>query len=110
MTLRRLDPQQGTPHVQRNRPGFQAGGPAASTPRNKSTGLKIGCWTHGEPHYQCNFSVERERADGSIGPTIVEDLGKAHIIHATVINHQAEHQFIVLETSSIIANQTFGFR
>jgi hypothetical protein len=44
----------------------------------------------------------------SSGPTIVGDLGKAHMIHAMVNNHQAEHQSTVLETSGTIANQNFS--
>jgi hypothetical protein len=36
----------------------------------------------------------------------VGDLGKAHRIHAAVNNHQEENQLNVLETSSIIADQT----
>jgi hypothetical protein len=35
--------------------------------------------------------MERTRASGSAGPTIVEDMGKAHWIHAAVNNHQEEH-------------------
>jgi hypothetical protein len=35
-------------------------------------------------------------------------LGKAHRIHATVNNHQAEHQSTVLETSGTIVDQNFS--
>jgi hypothetical protein len=33
-------------------------------------------------------------------------LGKAHWIHASVNNRQAEHQSTILETSGIIVDQT----
>jgi hypothetical protein len=52
--------------------------------------------------------VERTRASGSVGPTTVGDLGKAHRIHAVVNNHQEEHQSTVLETSGTIADQTLS--
>jgi hypothetical protein len=52
--------------------------------------------------------VERTRASGSVGPTTMGDLGKAHRIHAVVNNHQAEHQSTVLETSGTIADQTLS--
>jgi hypothetical protein len=62
----------------------------------------------GEPHYQRDFPVERTRASGSSGPTTVEDLGKAHRIHAVVNKHQAEHQSTMLETSGTLADQTLS--
>jgi hypothetical protein len=45
---------------------------------------------------------------GSAGPTTVGDMGKAHQIHATVNNHQVEHQSTVLKTTSTIADQTLS--
>jgi len=38
----------------------------------------------------------------------VGDLGKAHRIHASVNNHQEEHQSTVLETTGKINNQNFS--
>jgi hypothetical protein len=70
MKPRRPNPQQRTPYrgplhqqqrrpkqqyfryVQWNRPGSQAGRPTTSTLGTRSTGMKAGCWTCGEPHYQ----------------------------------------------------------
>jgi hypothetical protein len=75
---------------------------------NKSSGSNTRCWTCGETHYQCDYPVERDREVGSVGPTTVGDLGKAHQIHAMVNNHQAEHQSTVLEMLGTIADQTFG--
>jgi hypothetical protein len=46
---------------------------------------------------------------GSQGTTTMGDLGKAHMIHATMNNHQDEHQFIEINTSSMIVDQTFIF-
>ena len=45
---------------------------------------------------------------GSAGPTIVGDMGKAHRIHATVNNRQAEHQSTMLETTGTVADQTLS--
>jgi hypothetical protein len=47
--------------VQQNRPGFQVGGQSSSTSGTRTTGLKKGCWTCGEPHYQRDCPVERAR-------------------------------------------------
>ena len=44
----------------------------------------------------------------SSGPTTVGDLGKAHMIHATVNNHQAEHQSTMLKMLGTIADQNFS--
>jgi hypothetical protein len=125
-TPRRPPPQQQTPYqgpphqqqrrqqqqqfrpVQQNRPGFQAGGPSSSTSGTRTTGLKKGCWTCGEPHYQCDCLVERTRASGSAGPTTVVDMGKAHQIHVAVNNRKAEHQSTVLEMTSTVADQTLS--
>jgi hypothetical protein len=60
----------------------------------------------GEPHFQCDYPVKRTRASGSVGPTTMGDLGKAHRIHAVVNKCQAEHQSTVLKTSSIVIDQT----
>jgi hypothetical protein len=94
--------------VQQNIPGFQAGGLSSSTLGTRSTGPKKGCWTCGEPHYQRDFPVERTRASGSVGPTTVGDMGKAHRIHAVVNNRQAEHQSTMLETSGTVVDQTLS--
>jgi hypothetical protein len=51
---------------------------------------------------------ERPRAYGSIGPTTMGYLGKAHQIHAAVNNFLAEHQSIVLEMSCIVTDQTLS--
>jgi hypothetical protein len=125
-TPRRLPPQQQTPYrgpqhqqqrrpqqqqfrpVQQNRPGFQADGQSSSTSGTRTTGLKKGCWTCGEPHYQRDCPVERARASGSAGPATVGDMGKAHRIHAVVNNRQAEHQSTVLEMTGTIADQTLS--
>jgi hypothetical protein len=45
----------------------------------------------GEPHFQRNYPMKRTRSFGSLGPTTMGDLGKAHQIHAVVNNHQEEH-------------------
>jgi hypothetical protein len=79
-----------------------------STSGTRSTGPKKGCWTCGEPHDQRDYPVGRTRASGSVGPTSVGDLGKAHLIHAAVNNLQAEHQSTVLETSSTVVDQTLS--
>jgi hypothetical protein len=100
--------QQQFRHVQKNRPGFQAGGPSTSISGTRSIGPKKGCWTCGEPHYQRDCPEERTRAFGSARPTTVGDLGKTHRIHAVVNNRQAEHQSTVLETSGIVADQTLS--
>jgi hypothetical protein len=125
-TPRRPPPQQQTPYrgpqhqqqrrpqqqqfrpVQQNRPGCQASGPSSSTSGTRTTGLKKGCWTCGEPHYQCDCPVERTRASGSTGPTTMGDMGKAHWIHAAVNNRQVEHQSTVLETTGTVADQTLS--
>ena len=52
--------------------------------------------------------MERTRTSGSAGPTIVGDMGKAHRIHATVNNRQAEHQSTVLETTGTVTDQTLS--
>jgi hypothetical protein len=70
--------------------------------------MKKGCWTCGEPHYQCDYLVERTRASGSVGPTTMGDLGKAHWIHAMVNNYEEEHQSTMLETSGIVIDQTLS--
>jgi hypothetical protein len=44
----------------------------------------------------------------SARPTTVGDMGKAHRIHAVVNNRQAEHQSIVLKTTSTVADQTLS--
>jgi hypothetical protein len=49
--------------------------------------------------------MERTRASRSARSTTVGDMGKAHRIRGTVNNRQEEHQSIVLETTSTIANQ-----
>jgi hypothetical protein len=36
------------------------------------------------------------------------DMGKAHRIYAAMNNHQAKHQLTVLETSSVVADQTLS--
>jgi hypothetical protein len=46
---------------------------------------------------------------GSVGPTTVEDLGKAHRMHEVVNNHQEEHHSIVLKTSGTVTDQTLRF-
>jgi hypothetical protein len=94
--------------VQQNRPGFQASGPSSSTSGTRTTGPKKGCWTCGEPHYQCDCPVERTRVSRSAKPTTVGDMGKAHRIHAAVNNRQAEHQSTVLKTTGTIADQTLS--
>jgi hypothetical protein len=73
-----------------------------------STGLKKGCWTYGDPNYQCDFPVERIREPGLVGPTTMGDLSKAHQIHAVVNNHQEEHQWTMLETSGTVINETLS--
>jgi hypothetical protein len=88
--------------------GFQAGGQSSSTLGTRTTGPKKGCWTCEEPHYQCDCPMERTRASGSVGPTAVGDMGKAHRIHALVNNRQAEHQSTVLETTGTVADQTLS--
>jgi hypothetical protein len=67
--------------VQWNKIGFQDGGPEDTTSGIKNTRPKTGCWTCGEPHYQCGCPVERERAIESTGHTTVVNMGKAHRIH-----------------------------
>jgi hypothetical protein len=62
----------------------------------------------GELHYQCDCPVERTRAFGSVRPTTMGDLGKAHWIHAMVNNHQEEHQSTILETLRTISDQTLS--
>jgi hypothetical protein len=62
----------------------------------------------GEPHYECDYSVESNRAYGSIGPSTVGDMGKAHRIHAAVNNHQEENHLTVLEMSGTVANQNLS--
>jgi hypothetical protein len=52
--------------------------------------------------------MERTRASGLAGPTIVGDMGKAHRIHAVMNNRQPEHQLIVLETTSTVTDQTLS--
>lgn len=60
--------------------------------------------SHGEPHYQCDCLVERTRVHGSVRPTTVGDLGKAHRIHVVVNNCQEKNHSIVLETSGTVAD------
>jgi hypothetical protein len=67
--------------VQRNRLGFRGGGPKTTTSGAQSTRTKTGCWTCGEPHYQCGFPVQRAKAAKSTGHTIIVNMGKAHRIH-----------------------------
>ena len=52
--------------------------------------------------------MERTRASGLTGPTILGDLGKAHWIHVAVNNYQAEHQLNVLEMTGIVTDQTLS--
>jgi helix-turn-helix protein len=52
--------------------------------------------------------VERTRASGSVRPTTIGDMGKAHQIHAVVNNLQEDHQSTMLETSGTVANQTLS--
>jgi hypothetical protein len=47
-------------------------------------------YQHVGSHTDC--PVERTREYGSVRPTTVGDLGKAHQIHAVVNNHQEEHR------------------
>jgi hypothetical protein len=71
-----------------------------------STGPKKGCWKCGEPHYHCNFRVERTRESRSVEPNIVGGLGKVHQIHAVMNNHKVEHHSTVLKTLGTIVDQT----
>jgi hypothetical protein len=82
--------------------------PIASTLGTKSTGLKTGCWTCGEPHYQLYCPIEKARVTGSSGPTTVGYFGKAHRIHAIVNNCQVEHHSTVLNKSGTIVDQNFS--
>jgi hypothetical protein len=52
--------------------------------------------------------VEITIATGSIGPTTVLDLGKAHQIHVVVNNCQEEYQLTMLETLGIIVDKTLS--
>jgi hypothetical protein len=45
----------------------------------------------GDPHEQNYFLEEWSGASGSVGPTTMGVLGKAHRIHAAMNNRQAEH-------------------
>jgi hypothetical protein len=58
----------------------------------------------GEPQYQQYCPEERAKASGSVGPTTMGVLGKAHQIHATVNNRQVEHQSTALEMLGILAD------
>jgi hypothetical protein len=49
---------------------------------------------------------ERTRASGSVKPTTMGYLGKAHWIHVEVNNCQAEHRLTVIEASGTIADHT----
>jgi hypothetical protein len=51
---------------------------------------------------------ERTGASGSVGPTTMGDLGKAHRIHAALNNRQEEHQSTMLETSGNVVDQTLS--
>jgi hypothetical protein len=53
--------------------------------------------------------MERTRTFGSVEPTIMGDMGKAHWIHAVVNNRQAKHQSTMLKMIGTIANQTLTF-
>jgi hypothetical protein len=100
--------QQQFRHVQQNRTGFQAGGTSAYTLGTKSIGPMKRFWTCGEPHYQRDCPMERTRAFGPVEPTTVGDLGKAPRILATMNNHHAKHQSIVLEISGTVTDQTLS--
>jgi hypothetical protein len=52
--------------------------------------------------------MERTKASGSAGPSIVGDMGKVHRIHAAVNNRQAKHQSTVLEMTCTVADQTLS--
>jgi hypothetical protein len=51
---------------------------------------------------------ERTRASGLVGPTTIEELGKAHWIHAVVNNCQTENQLTVLKRLGTVSDQTLG--
>jgi hypothetical protein len=87
---------------------FQAGGLSTSTLDTRSTVENKGCWTCGEPHYQCDCLVERTKSSGSNRPTTMGDLGKAHQIHATMNNCQEEHRSNVVETLGTIDDQNLS--
>jgi hypothetical protein len=52
--------------------------------------------------------VERTREYVSVRTTTMGDSSKSHQIHATVNNHQNQHQSIVLKMSGTIADQTLN--
>jgi hypothetical protein len=62
----------------------------------------------GIPHFQHYYPDERARASGSIRPTTMGFLAKAHQVHAAMNNHQEEHWSIFLETSGTIVDQTLS--
>jgi hypothetical protein len=63
---------------------------------------------YGITHFQHYYPDERARASGSIRPTTMGFLAKAHQVHAAMNNHEEEHRSIVLETSGTIVDQSLS--
>jgi hypothetical protein len=78
-----------------------------SSSGTRSTNPKNICWTCGEPRYHRDFPIEKERDIISTRKMTVGDSVKAHMIHAMINNHKAEHQSTVLETLGMIIDKKF---